>query len=104
MYIDLIVLVVLLVFVIIYSKRFQTYFWGFGMIDILFRILNIIKGYIPSIKTRALINQYIPGSIPDVVNKYVKGVANTAIIFIYVVIMAIFLYLVVKAFIRRKRI
>ena len=49
-YIDLIVLGALIVFVVIYSKRFQTYIFGFGMIDILFRILNIINGYIPFIE------------------------------------------------------
>ncbi len=103
MYLDLVVLVVLLVFVIIYSKRFQTYMFGFGMIDILFRILNLINGYIPIKEVRAFIKTYIPASIPAVVNKYTSGIFNTVLIWVYVVIMAIFLFFVVKIFIKRKK-
>ncbi len=103
MYIDLIVLIVFIVFVIIYSKRFQTYVFGFGMIDIIFRILNIIKGYIPSDEVVKMINEYIPASVPGVISKYTTGVFETVLIFTYVVIMAIFLYYVIRIFIKRKK-
>ena len=103
-YIDLVVLIVLLVFVIIYSKRFQTYMFGFGMIDILFRILNLINGFIPIKEIRTFINTYIPASIPSVINHYVTGIFNTVLIWIYIIIMAIFLFYVVKIFLKRKKI
>ena len=103
-YIDLVVLIVLLVFVIVYSKRFQTYMFGFGMIDILFRILNLINGFIPIKEIRTFINTYIPASIPSVINHYTKGVFNTVLTWIYIIIMAIFLFYVVKIFLKRKKI
>ncbi len=103
-YIDLVVLIVLLVFVVIYAKRFQTYIFGFGMIDILFRILNIINGFIPIKEIRTFINTYIPESVPGVINNYTSGIFNTVLIWIYVVIMAIFLFFIVKLFIKRKKI
>ena len=103
-YIDLIVLIVLIVFVIIYSKRFQTYIFGFGMIDILFRILNIINGYIPVKEIRTFIDTYIPASVPSVINKYTSSTFNIVLIWVYVVIMAIFLYYVVMVFVKRKKI
>lgn len=103
-YIDLVVLIVMLVFVIIYSKRFQTYIFGFGMIDILFRILNIINGFIPVKEIRTFIDTYIPASVPSVINNYTKGIFNTILIWIYVIIMAIFLYYIVRLFIKRKKI
>ena len=105
-YIDLIVLAGLIIFVIIYGKRFQTYMFGFGMIDIAFRILNIIKSYIPSKDIVKIINKYVPGSIPDVIDKYTKDLdmVQTALTLIYVIIMAIFLYYVIRIFIKRKKI
>ncbi len=103
MYIDLIVLIAFIVFVLIYSKRFQTYIFGFGMIDIIFRILNIIKGYIPSKNIVSLINSYIPSSVPGVIRNYTSGIFQTVLIFAYVVIMAIFLYYVIRIFIKRKK-
>ncbi len=102
-YLDLVVLIVLIVLVIIYSKRFETYIFGFGMIDILFRILNIINSYIPVKEIRSFINTYIPASVPNVINKYASGVFNIVLIWAYVVIMTIFLYYVVKIFIKRKK-
>lgn len=103
-YIDLVVLIVLLVFVIIYSKRFQTYMFGFGMIDILFRILNLINGFIPIKEVKVFISTYIPQSIPSVINNYTTGIFNTILIWIYIIIMAIFLYFVIRIFIKRKKI
>lgn len=103
-YIDLVVLIALFVFVIVYSKRFQTYIFGFGMIDILFRVLNIINSYIPINEIKTFVNTYIPSSVPAVINNYTKDVINTVLIFAYVVIMAIFLYYVVRIFIKRKKI
>ena len=106
MYIDLIVLVVLIVFVIVYGKRFQTYMFGFGMIDIAFRILNIIRDYIPSKDIKKLIKSYVPESIPTVINNYTKNidVLRIALTLIYVILMAIFLYYIIRIFIRRKKI
>lgn len=103
-YIDLVVLIVAIVIVVIYSKRFQTYIFGFGMIDILFRILNIINGFIPVKEIRTFIDTYIPASVPGVINNYTKGILNTVLIWVYVIIMAIFLYYIVRIFIKRKKI
>lgn len=102
-YIDLVVLIVLLVFVIIYSKRFQTYIFGFGMIDIIFRILNVVRGYIPIKGVTTFIDTYIPSSIPAVIDKYTDGVLCMCITFVYVAIMIVFLYFIVKIFLKRKR-
>ncbi len=102
-YVDLVVLLVLIVIVIIYSKRFQTYIFGFGMIDILFRILNIINGFIPVKEIRTFIDTYVPSSVPGVINAYTNGIFNTILIWVYVVIMAIFLYYVIRIFVKRKK-
>jgi len=103
-YIDLIVLVILIIFVGIYSKRFSTYIFGFGMIDVLFRILNVINGYIPSNQIRVLINTYVPSSIPHVISKYTNGTFELGLTCLYVIIISIFLFYVVKIFIKRKKI
>lgn len=102
--IDIIVLIVLIVIVLIYSKRFQTYIFGFGMIDIVFRILNVINGFLPASSIKKFISNYVPSSIPNVIEKYLDGVFSTAFLGLYVIIMIIFLYYIIAIFIKRKKI
>ena len=104
MYMDVIVLGVAIVFVVIYSKRLQTYMFGFGAIDITFRILNIVCSFIPSKSVRTMINTYVPESVPAVINHYTKDMINMVLTFAYVLIMLLFLIYIFKVFIKRKKI
>ena len=74
------------------------------MIDILFRILNLINGFIPIKEIKNFINTYIPASIPSVINHYTTGIFNTVLIWVSIVIMAVFLYYIVRVFVKRKKI
>ncbi len=103
-YIDLIVLVVFIVFVIIYSKKFQTYIFGFAMTDIFFRVLDFLKNNIPISGLKGELSKYVPESIPIVIYNYTDGTISYLLVWAYVIIMIIFLYFVAKIFIKRKRI
>ena len=74
------------------------------MIDVLFRILNVIKNFIPVKDVKQLIGTYVPDSALGVINHYTKGVINMTLTWVYVAIMAVFLYYIVKIFIKRKKI
>ncbi len=104
MYVDLIVLFVFLVIVIIYSKKFPTYIFGFAMTDIFFRILNFLKNNIPISGIKGELSKYVPSSIPSIIDKYTDGTISLLLTWGYVIIMIIFLYFIVKIFIKRKKI
>lgn len=104
MYIDLIILIVFLVVVVMYSKKFPTYIFGFAMTDIFFRILDFLKDNIPISGVKGQLSKYVPSSIPGVINRYTDGTINILVMWAYVIIMIIFLYYVVKIFIKRKKI
>ncbi len=104
MYVDLIIFIALIVFVIIYSKHFQTYIFGIGAIDIFFRVLAFLKNNIPIKGIKGYISGYVPESISEVINKYTDGTISLLLIWAYVIIMIIFLYFVIRIFIKRKRI
>ena len=103
-YIDLIVLIFFIVFVILYSKKFQTYIFGFAMTDIFFRVLDFLKNNIPISGLKGELSKYVPESVPSVIYNYTDGTISYLLIWTYVIIMAIFLYFVVKIFIKRRRI
>jgi len=102
MYIDLIILIVFLVVVICYSKRFQTYIFGFAMTDIFFRVLNFLKNNIPISGIKGELSKYVPGSIPSLIDKYTNSTINMLLTWAYVIVMTIFLFYIIKIFIKRK--
>jgi len=103
MYVDLIILIALLVFVIVYSKRFQNYIFGVASIDIFFRVLNFLKNNIPISGIKGQLSKYVPESIPSMIYKYTTDTISYLLIWTYVIIIIIFLYFVVKIFIKRKK-
>lgn len=102
-YIDVVVLVALIIFVIVYSKKFDGYFLGFGAIDVSFRVLNLIKNIVPNKDVIKFIKTYVPESVVGIINKYTTDVINTALTFVYIIVMSIFLYLIIKVFLKRKK-
>ena len=104
MYIDLILLIVLMVVVIMFFKRFSSFVYFIAVFDIFFRILTFIKLNIPLEDVSAVMDKYIPTGILGIIDKYTSGIITTILMWIYVVIMAIFWFYITKFFISKKKI
>ncbi len=104
MYIDLVVFIVLILVVVMFFKRFDSFVYFMAIIDIFLRILAFIKNNIGLPDVRALIDKYLPESVIAIINKYTTGLVNTLLQWAFVVIMAIFLSYVIKIFVKKKKI
>ena len=103
MYIDLVVLVVLVALVIIFFKNFSSVVYFIAIFDILLRIFTFIKLNIPLADIAAVIDNYIPESIPSLVAKYINGIPYTIIVWAYAIIFMIFEVYIIKTFWKKKR-
>lgn len=103
MYIDLIVLIVLIILVFIFFKNLSSFVYFFVIADIFLRILTAIKLNIPLKDVAAVINNYIPESIPALIGKYISGIPYTIFIWIYIIIFIIFETYIIKTFWKKKR-
>jgi hypothetical protein len=103
MYIDLIVLVVLILVVIMFFKRFSSFVFSIAIIDMFLRIVTFIKYNIGLPDVSAVIGKYIPENIIAIIHKYSSGIIATILDWIYVIIMIIFLSYVIKIFISKKK-
>ncbi|MBR4262459.1 MAG: hypothetical protein IKQ35_03760 [Bacilli bacterium] len=103
MYIDLIVIIVLLALVIFYFRRFSNFVYAFAIIDIFLRILNFIENNVKVPELQKLISKYFPDSIEALIYHYTDGILTTILLWVYVVIFAIFLGYVFKIFIKRRK-
>lgn len=103
MYLDLIIIVVLLVLVAIYFRRFSNFVYAFAIIDIFLRILNFIQNNVKVPELQKFIGKYFPDSIETLIYQYTNGILTTILLWVYVVLFAIFLGYVFKIFIKRKK-
>ena len=106
MYIDLIVLIVLIIIVIMFFKRFSSFVFFMAIIEILLRILAFIKNNIPLKDVSSIIGKYLPENIFEIINKYTGNMEllNIILKWLFVGIMIIFLYYIIKIFWKKKKI
>lgn len=106
MYIDLIVLVVGLILVIMFFRRFSSFVFFMAIVEIFLRILTFIKKNISLKDVSNIIDKYIPESIFSIIDNYTSQIPTLCIIlkWCFVIIMAIFLGYIVKIFISKKKV
>ena len=99
---DALIFLVLLIIVICFFKRFSNVVFFVAIFDIFLRILTFIKyNTFPEIKT--FIAKYFPENIPSIIGKYAKDDLYLILVWAYVILMIIFLYYIIKIFIRKKK-
>jgi len=104
MYIDLIILIVLLIIIVMFFQRFDSFVLFMGILEIFLRILAFIKNNIGLQDISQVIGKYLPESIFGIIDKYTNGIVQTVLNWVFVGIMAIFLFYVTKIFIKKKKI
>ncbi|MBQ8891590.1 MAG: hypothetical protein IJ068_01850 [Bacilli bacterium] len=99
---DAIIFIILLVVVILFFKRLSNTVFFVAIIDILLRILTFIRDNTFQ-EIKSFISKYFPENIPHIISKYAKGDLYTILVWIYVILMCVFLYYVIRIFIKRKK-
>ena len=100
---DAIIFIILLVVVICFFIRFFNVVFFVVIFDIFLRILTFIKNNTVK-EIEIFVSKYFPENIPDIIGKYAKDDLYTILMWLYVSLMTIFLFYVVKLFIRKKKI
>ena len=99
---DLIVIIVLMVLVMIFFRRFSSFVYFTAILDILFRLITFIKLELTKGVLFNFLSKYIPESIPSVLNHYSSGLLYLILLWGYIIIMFIFEGYVIRTFFRRK--
>lgn len=104
MYIDLVIFVILVIAVIFFFRRFSSFVYFVCAMDILYRLLHFLGDNVPVPELSSLINKYIPGSVVDMVSKYIgtSGIFYVILIWIMFVLYCIFLFYIIRILFKRK--
>ena len=92
MYVDIGILLVFLVIVIVFFRKFSSFVYAIAIIK-----NNTVK------EVHDLIGKYLPESIGAIIHKYTSGAICTLLMWVYVIFFCIFLYYIVCYFIAKKK-
>ena len=106
MYIDIILLIVGVILVIMFFKRFSSFVFFMAIVDLFLRILAFVKNNIGLKDVATVIGKYLPENVFSIIEKYTYSIPTLCMIlkWCFVILMAIFLGYIIKIFINKKKI
>ena len=102
MYWDLIVLLLLVVAVVLFFKRFSSFVYLIAIIDIFLRLLTFLSNNLGVPELTSLITKYFPTSMEGIIARYADGIIYTVLLWCLFVIYCIFLFYIIRIFWKRK--
>lgn len=102
MYIDAIIVVALIIVAFCWFRRFSKMVYAVAIIDIFLRLLNYISANIGIPGFYSWAKSIFPASMPSLLDTYMNGILLTIFIWIYVFLMVVFLFYIIRTFIRKK--
>ena len=100
---DLIVIALLIIFTIVFFRRFSNVVYVICIIDIFLRILNRLDILLGVPEFSNLVNKYFHNSMLDIIDSYSSGIIYTILSWILLGIYIVFLFYVIRTFFRKKK-
>ena len=97
---DIVIVLIALIIIALIFKRIDNTIIAFGLIDVFLRIVFFIGNHTTS-GIKAFTNKYFPASIEAIITKHSNGSLETILVWLYVILMAMFWYFVLRMLIRR---
>ena len=99
---DLVIVIVLLLIVACIYKKVSNFVYFFGIMDLFFRIITLIKYQLNIPELNSFFNAYVPESLLGIFQKYAAGVFQDILTWGYIICMGAFLYYVFRVFLKKK--
>lgn len=104
MYWDLIVILVIIAVVVIMFRRFSSFVYIVGIVDIFLRLITFFAQNLGVPELTQFVNRIgFPASIPAVIAKYTDGIFTTVLTWVFVLIMVVFEFYVIRTFWKKKK-
>ena len=100
---DLVVIIVLIIAVVLFFRKFSSFVYFIAILDMLLRIFSFIKNNIGFPDVSALIGKYVPSSIPSLIDKYTDDILYIILMWAFVIVMCIFLGYTIRIFWKKKK-
>lgn len=99
---DLIIVLVLIVLVAFFYKKFKFEVYFIGILEIFLRLINYIANHIEIDTVSTFVNKYIPSSLFNLIGKYSNGLLSTIFSWVLIAMLVLFEFYLIKNFIKKK--
>ena len=99
---DAIIIIAIIAVIAFYFRRVDKVVTGVAIVDIFLRIFHYLVVNIEIKGISEYVEKYLPESIPEIIGNYTSDMLYDILIWLYVIIMAIFLGYTIKHFINKK--
>ena len=99
---DAIVIIAIIAVIAFYFRRVDKVVIGVAIVDIFLRIFRYLVVNIEIKGISEHIEKYLPSSIADIIGNYTSDVLYDILIWLYVIVMAVFLGYTIRYFIKKK--
>lgn len=89
-------------FVFFLKRTFSGFIYSIAVVDIFLRLLAFLKTNLFTGEVAKFFVKYFPNSIPSIIDKYTSSTLETVLIWVYVGIMIIFEFYVIRTFFNKK--
>lgn len=99
---DLIIFAIIVILVVCFFRKFSSFIYIVGIIDLVLRTLTLIDANINWPSANTFIEKYIPNSIEAIITNNTTGIITDIAIWAYIVCMGIFIYYVFRTFLKKR--
>lgn len=99
---DLVIVLVIIAMIVILCRDFKCVIYSLGIMEIFFRIMHFISDNIKIDVLSSFIKSFVPGSMTDIFARYSSGLLFSILQWIFVILMGVFVYYLVRYLIKRK--
>ena len=88
--------------VFFFKRTFSGFVYSVAVVDIFLRILAYLKLHLFTGEVASFFIKYFPNSIPSIISKYTSSTLETVLMWVYVGIMIVFEFYVIRTFFNKK--
>jgi hypothetical protein len=100
---DLVVLILITIIIMLILRRLDSFVFFLVGLDILLNLFTIIKDQITVEAIYNFLDEYIPTSFIDIIDKYSNGLFHGILIWLYIFVVVLFEYYLLKMIIKKSR-
>jgi len=99
---DLLIIVIFIVIIVCWFRRFSSFIYALAIIDIFLRIVTFIGHNIGVKPISKFLLDFFPDSIPSVINAYSSGILNLILLWGFVICYMIFEFYIIRTFFHKR--